>query len=135
MSSSAVVHRGEALELVAQVRALLPGALAAADSLLEDREQVLEQGRAEVERLRADALAERAGLVEQTSVHQQATAEAERLLGAARAEAEVMRTQVEDYVDAKLANFEVVLNKTLTAVERGRARLSGQTEHDELRED
>lgn len=135
MSSSAVVHRGEVLELVAQVRALLPSALAAADSLLDDREQVLEQGRAEVALLREQALEERARLVERTSVHRQAAAEAERLLGAARAEAEVMRAEVEDYVDAKLANFEVVLSKTLAAVERGRARLSGATEHDDLRED
>ena len=135
MSSSAVLHRGEVLQLVAQVRALLPSALAAADSLLGDREQVLKQGRAEVERLREEALAERAGLVEQASVHRQATDEAERLLGAARAQAEAMRAEVEDYVDAKLANFEVVLSKTLAAVERGRARMSGQTEHDDLRED
>ncbi|MCY7365317.1 MAG: hypothetical protein LH469_08445 [Frankiaceae bacterium] len=135
MSSSAVVHRGEVLEVLAQVRALLPSALAAADSLLDDREQVLEQGRAEVERLREEALAERARLVEQTCAHRQAPAEALRVLGAARAEAEVMRAEVEDYVDAKLANFEVVLGKTLAAVERGRARLSGQTEHDDLREE
>ncbi|MCW2679640.1 MAG: hypothetical protein JWM62_1041, partial [Frankiales bacterium] len=33
----------------------------------------------------------------------------------------------------KLANFEVVLSKTLAAVEKGRARLGGQSEHDELR--
>lgn len=135
MSASVVVHRDEVLALVEQVRALLPTALAAADGLLDERESLLAQGRAEAARLREEALAERARLVEASSVHRQAGAEAERLLGAARAEAEVMRAEVEDYVDAKLANFEVVLTKTLTAVERGRARLSGRSEHDDLRED
>jgi hypothetical protein len=45
-----------------------------------------------------------------------------------------MRLEAEDYVDAKLANFEVVLNKTLTAVERGRERLRGRLDVDDLAE-
>jgi len=133
MSASAVVHRGEVLELVERVRSSAGEALAESQSLLGDRAGVVEQGRQEVERLRAEALAERARLIEETSVHREASAQAERLLAHAREQAEAMRAQVEDYVDSKLANFEVVLSKTLAAVEKGRARLSGETEHDELR--
>ena len=40
--------------------------------------------------------------------------------------------EVEDYVDAKLANFEIVLSKTLSAVERGREKLSGRHELERL---
>jgi cell division septum initiation protein DivIVA len=133
MSASAVVHRGEVLDLVERVRGSVREALAASQSLLGDRAGVLEEGRQEVERLREEALAERTRLVEATSVHREASAEAERLLAHARAQAEAMRAEVEDYVDGKLANFEVVLSKTLAAVEKGRARLMGHTEHDELR--
>ena len=43
-----------------------------------------------------------------------------------------MRAEVDDYVDTKLANFEVVLDKTLTAVRRGRDKLSGRTAHGDL---
>ena len=49
-------------------------------------------------------------------------------------EAEAMRLQTEDYVDAKLANFENVLSTTLTTVQRGRERLSGRPLHDQLRD-
>ena len=133
MSASAVVHRDEALTLLERLRTRLHEALSASQSLLGDREGVVEQGRQEVERLREEALAERARLVEASSVHRQATAEAERLLASAREQAEALRTEVEDYVDAKLANFEVVLSKTLAAVQRGRSRLSGHSELDELR--
>jgi hypothetical protein len=35
-------------------------------------------------------------------------------------------------VDAKLANFEVVLQKTLGAVERGREKLRGRLDADQL---
>jgi F0F1-type ATP synthase membrane subunit b/b' len=133
MSASAVVHRGEVLALLERVRRGVREALQESRSLLGDREAVLAEGRAEVERLREEALAERARLVEATSVHREACAQAERLLATARAQAEAMRSEVEDYVDGKLANFEVVLSKTLAAVQKGRARLMGQTEHDELR--
>jgi hypothetical protein len=39
-----------------------------------------------------------------------------------------MRAEVEDYVDGKLANFEVVLTKTVAAVERGREKLRGRVD-------
>ena len=47
-------------------------------------------------------------------------------------EAYAIRQEVDDYVDQKLANFEVVLNKTLSAVHRGREKLRGRQELDEL---
>jgi chlorite dismutase len=134
MSASAVVHRGELLELLAQLRDLLPAALERAQALVADRDEVVAEGRREVERLLEQAAAERARLVEQSSVVRSAQAEADRLLAHAREQAEAMRQEVEDYVDGKLANFEVVLSKTLAAVERGRARLSGHSELDELRD-
>ena len=41
-----------------------------------------------------------------------------------------MRNEVDDYVDAKLANFEIILHKTLNAVEHGRDKINGR--HAEL---
>lgn len=133
MSASAVVHRDEVLALLTRVRGSVREALTESQSLLGDRAGVVEQGRQEVERLREDALAERARLVEASSVHREAKVQAERLLVHAREQAEAMRSEVEDYVDGKLANMEVVLSKTLAAVQLGRARLSGESEHDALR--
>jgi hypothetical protein len=43
-----------------------------------------------------------------------------------------MRREIDDYVDGKLANFEVVLHKTLQAVDKGRAKISGRHELDSL---
>jgi regulator of protease activity HflC (stomatin/prohibitin superfamily) len=133
MSASAVVHRDEALALLGRLRERLHEALDESQSLLGDRAGVVAQGQAEVERLRAEAQAERERLVEASSVHREASAQAERLLANAREQAAAMRAEVEDYVDGKLANMEVVLAKTLDAVQRGRARLSGHSELDDLR--
>jgi hypothetical protein len=55
-----------------------------------------------------------------------AQAQVDRVVEDAREEAASMRREVDDYVDQKLATFEVVLTKTLTAVERGRERLKGR---------
>lgn len=81
-----------------------------------------------------DAEAERARLVSRTEVVQSANREADRILDEATEQAHQIRLEVEDYVDAKLANFEVVLQKTLAAVERGREKLRGRLAADELAE-
>ncbi|MCW2776701.1 MAG: hypothetical protein JWN17_426 [Frankiales bacterium] len=132
MSSSVMVHRGEVLEQLEELRALLPRALEQAQQVLQHRDELVEQGRQEAERLREQARAERDRLVEATEVHRRASDDAARLLETARVQAETMQVQVDDYVDGKLANFEIVLHKTLSAVERGRAKLAGRSALDEL---
>jgi hypothetical protein len=42
-----------------------------------------------------------------------------------------MRQETDDYIDAKLATFEITLHKTLQTVDRGRERLRSQM-YDEL---
>ncbi|MCU1693143.1 MAG: hypothetical protein JWM64_2234 [Frankiales bacterium] len=132
MSSSVMVHRGEVLELLDELRALLPRVLDRAQQVLGDRDAVVEQGRREADRLLDEAARERDRLVGETEVHRRAADEAARLLEDAQAQAETMRVQVDDYVDGKLANFEIVLHKTLEAVERGREKLAGRSALDEL---
>jgi vacuolar-type H+-ATPase subunit H len=134
MSASCVVNRGEVLGLLEELREMLPGALREAEWVLKDRDEVVEQGRKEGEQLVAQARVEAQRLVSRTEVMQTATREAERVTAEATENAKNMRLEVEDYVDTKLANFEVVLHKTLTAVERGRDKLRGRHELDQLRE-
>ena len=71
-------------------------------------------------------------MIEQTSIVQAARDEAQRILDDARAIAEDERREVEAYIDARLATLEVILNKTLDAVARGRERLEGAGDNDVL---
>jgi hypothetical protein len=71
-------------------------------------------------------------LVSETEVFAQAQLEASRIRGEAEDEAETMRQQIDAYVDGKLATFEITLNKTLNAVHRGRDKLRGRSEMDDL---
>ncbi|MFD5324089.1 cell division initiation protein [Streptomyces sp. NPDC127092] len=126
MSASCVVNRAELLALLEEVREALPGSLAQAQELLGGREQMVEQARREAERIIEAAHAERGSLISDTQVARQSQDEAERILGEARREAEEIRAEADDYVDSKLANFEVVLNKTIASVDRGREKLLGR---------
>lgn len=132
MSASCVVNRSEVLGLLDEVEALLPPALTEAQAVLGDQQGVVEQGHREAERIVAEAHEERRRMLEENEVFAEAQAEADRLLEQSRSTTDAMRLEVEDYVDAKLANFEIVLTKTLSAVERGRDKLSGRSELESL---
>jgi len=134
MSASCIVNRGELLAMLDELRDQLPAEIAEAASVLRSREEVVEEGRAEADRIIEEAKRERSRLVAKTEVVRAATEEAERIVVEAQSESDRMRDEVDGYVDTKLANFEVVLGKTLTAVERGREKLRGRHPLDELRE-
>jgi cell division septum initiation protein DivIVA len=127
MSASCVVNRGEVLAHLDEVRELLPSEIANAERVLRDKRAVVAEGRVEAEELLEAARAERARLVSRTEVMREATREAEQIVAAAQADSERMRREIDDYVDGKLANFEVVLHKTMAAVAKGRAKISGRT--------
>jgi cell division septum initiation protein DivIVA len=49
--------------------------------------------------------------------------ESARIIGEARAEAQRLRDEVDDYVDTALANFEQLLTRSLASIERGRDKM------------
>ncbi len=126
MSASCVLNRAELLALLEEVREALPGSLAQAQELIGGREQLVERARQEAERIIEAAHAERGSIVSDTQVARESQEEADRILSEARREAEEVRAEADDYVDSKLANFEVVLNKTIGSVDRGREKLLGR---------
>ncbi|MGW0817097.1 cell division initiation protein [Streptomyces viridiviolaceus] len=125
MSASCVVNRAELLSMLEELRSALPDSLAQAQELIGGREQMVAQAREEAERIIESAHAERGSLISDTEVARRSQAEADRILAEARQEAEEVRAEADEYVDSKLANFEVVLTKTLGSVGRGREKLLG----------
>ncbi|EFG64567.1 hypothetical protein [Streptomyces sp. SPB074] len=125
MSASCVVNRADLLAMLEEVREALPGSLAQAQELIGERERMVGEARAEAERIIRSAHDERGSLVADTAVARQSQGEADRIVGDARREAAEVKADADDYVDSKLANFEVVLTKTLGSVGRGREKLLG----------
>lgn len=126
MSASCVINRAELLAMLDEVRQALPGSLAQAQEVLGGREQVVAEAQREAERIIESARAQGGSLISESEVARRSQEEADRILSAARREAEEIRAQADDYVDSKLANFEVVLSKTIGSVDRGREKLLGR---------
>ena len=132
LSASCVVHRAELLEILDEAKNSLPRDFAKAQNLLASRDAIVEEGRQSAEQLVAMAREEVARMVEQTAIVQAARDESQRVLGEARTMAERERQEVENYIDSRLATLEVILNKTMDAVSRGRERLAGADDKDVL---
>ncbi|MFB3738252.1 MAG: ATPase [Candidatus Velamenicoccus archaeovorus] len=139
LSSSALLNRDEVLELLAEMKASLPEEIKQARWVVKDREELLTKARRDAEKLVEEARAEQLRLASQEEVVKRADREAEAIVAEARERANQMRLEAEDYVDAKLAQFEIALqrigedlattssalHRTLEQVEVGRERLRG----------
>jgi chromosome segregation ATPase len=123
MSSSSVVNRTELLGQLQALRDMLPDTLDEADKLLEEREQLLAQARADAEALVAAGQQERDRLIAEHEVLTAAQTRAEETLVAATTKADELSRGVDDYVDAKLAHLEVAVDRILETVRQGRERL------------
>lgn len=132
LSASCVVHRGELLEILDSARVSLPADLSRAEEIITKRNEIVEEGQLQADSLIANAREEVARMVEQTAIVQSARDEAARILAEARAQAEAERAEVESYIDGRLATLEVILNKTMDSVARGRERLAGADDRDVL---
>ncbi|HMC37282.1 MAG TPA: hypothetical protein VKK30_05395 [Actinomycetota bacterium] len=134
LSSSVLVNRDEILELIEAARNELPEEIKQARWVVKDREELLAKARKDGEAMVGLARQERARLVSEEEVVRAAKAEAESILSAGEERARQLRLEAEDYVDAKLAQFEIVLEKTqrdldrsIGQVRRGREKLRGLT--------
>ncbi|HLI15611.1 MAG TPA: hypothetical protein VKV23_06125 [Acidimicrobiales bacterium] len=124
LSTSAIIARDEVLELIGRAREALPAELERARRVLAERDEVRARASLEAEEILSAARAQAAHLVQRTEVVRQAELHAERLLQDAEAEARRIRREADDYVDRKLAAFEIVLDRTMRAVRAGRERLA-----------
>ena len=132
LSASFVLHRGEFLELLDLIRDSLPKDLEYAQQIIAQRDQLIEEGHQNSEALIVNAREEVAQMIEQTAIIKAAREESKRILTQGREAAEDERAEVEKYIDSRLATLEVILNKTMDAVTRGREKLAGADERDVL---
>jgi vacuolar-type H+-ATPase subunit H len=139
LSSSVLISREEVLEMIAEMQGSLPEEIKQARWIVRDREELLAKARADGETIVERAHEEQARMASHEAVVQHAEAESDRILAEAQDQAVGIRREAEDYVDAKLAQFENSLRKileeaqgtaravsrTLDQVEVGRERLRG----------
>jgi cell division septum initiation protein DivIVA len=128
MSANVRVNRNELLGMLDELRSELPTEVRRAQALLDERDKIIMAGQREAERIISEGEAEHARLVSVAEVTVSAEHEASRIVAEARAEAQRLRDEVEEYVDTTLANFEQMLQRTMSTVERGRDKMRALSE-------
>ncbi|NLU79577.1 ATP synthase F0 subunit B [Micromonospora sp. HNM0581] len=121
--TNCMVDRSEMIGALDELREGLPADLRRAAALLEERDKIMEAGKREADRIISEGEAEHARLVSVNEVTVSAEHEGARIVAEARAEAQRLREEVDDYVDTALANFEQFLTRALASIERGRDKM------------
>ncbi len=122
-ASAKINNKEEVVDLLQKALDGLPEELRDARWLLKQREDYLAKVHVDAERVIETARARAEQMVQRTEVVKAAEQRARRILEGADNEARRMRLECEDYCDHRLAQFEIVLERTLDNVSRGRKRL------------
>jgi vacuolar-type H+-ATPase subunit H len=130
MSASVMINRAEFLDLIGSLESAIDHTLSQATEVVGDRDALMKSGVTEAEEIVRAAEFEREVLVSDTNVYKLAEARAGEITEAAKRAAQELQAETDEYVEAKLANFELTLERTLALVRRGRAQLSGGHVHD-----
>ena len=135
MSASVLVNRDEAVELVNQALGSIPAELRHARWLLKERQEYLTTAQRESGELVESARVQAERMVERSDIVREARRSAQQIIADAEAEARRLHHAAEDYVDARLAALEGLLDRTMTGVRKGRERIAVELPPEEKEED
>lgn len=130
LSASVMINRDEVLELVEEALSRLPEELRAARWLLREREEFLAKVQREGDDILDAARVRAERMVQRTEVVRNAQHTARQVIDDAETEARRLKHEAEDFCDQKLAQFEIVLDRTIRTVQAGRARLQAALPED-----
>ena len=122
-ASAKINNKEEVVELLQEAINRLPTELRDARWLRKQREEYLAKVKADGEDMVDAARARAAQMVQRTEVVKASEMRARQIIERADAEARRLRLECEDYCDQRLAAFEIVLERTLDWVAKGREKM------------
>ena len=131
MSASCMVNRSEALSLLQKLSESITEESAEADSVTAAREEQLSGARDQATRILDEARRLADQMVQETPIHTEAVERAEAVTNDAQGEAEAIRREADSYVDARIAELEAGLARTMTQIQTMRARLAERSRLDD----
>ncbi|MEZ7933125.1 MAG: hypothetical protein QMB69_05800, partial [Candidatus Nanopelagicales bacterium] len=99
LSASCILNRSQVLDVIEEIRQLMPESVYRADELLADREAVVQDGRREADRILAQARATADALVSEHEVYLAAVEAANALRDEVTGQTQQMRAETDDYID------------------------------------
>ncbi|HAP74577.1 MAG TPA: hypothetical protein DCR14_00660 [Acidimicrobiaceae bacterium] len=124
LSSSPRIDRDEIVELLEESLHRLPDEMRHARWMIKERQEFVAKTRREADELLEAARVQAERMVQRTEVVRAAEARARQVNEAAEADARRLRHETEDFLDQRLASFEILLDKLSKTVQAGRSRLN-----------
>ncbi len=123
LSSSPRIDRDEIIELLEESVNRLPDELRQARWMLKERQEFVAKTRREADEILDAARVQAERMVQRTEVVRAAEQRARQVMEAADTDARRLRHETEDFLDQRLASFEILLDKLTRTVSAGRERL------------
>jgi len=128
MSTTVRIAKDEVLGLLEEALVRLPEELREARWMIKERAEFLAKTQRDAADILEEARVRAERMVQRTEIVRQATHTAQRMVDEARTGSSRLRMEADDYCDQKLAQFEIVLERTLKTVQAGREKLVGPVE-------
>jgi cell division septum initiation protein DivIVA len=126
-----IVDEEKVLDLIDQMRVAIPEEVKKSQQVLAQRDRILAQAQEEANRTLSIAREKSDQLVERDSIAQASQSRADQVVTQARAEAERIRREADDYVVDSLTRLEMELDRSLTQVRNGIRMLQVDKPHTE----
>lgn len=124
LSSSPRIDRDEIIELLEESLARLPDELRQARWMLKERQEFVNKTRREANEMLDEARAQAERMVQRTEVVRAAEQRARHVVDTAENDSRRLKLETEDFLDQRLASFEILLDKLSKTVAAGRQKLS-----------
>ncbi len=132
LTDSVMIDREEIYDILDQMRSTIPEEIKQARWIVKERQEMLAEAKQETARLLAEAQERAEKLASDSEVVRLAEKNAQQIMEDARDQERQIRLGAEDYADGVLGSLETNLEKFIAAVQRGRERLQGRDQQDEL---
>lgn len=124
LSATPRIDRDEIIELLEGALSRLPDELRQARWMMKERDEFLQRTHREADEIIEAAKVQAERFVQRAEVVRAAEQRARQIMEAAEEDARRLRHETEDFLDQRLASFEILLDKLSRTVATGRRRLA-----------
>lgn len=124
LSATPRIDRDEIIELLEGALSRLPDELRQARWMMKERDEFLQRTHREADEIIDAAKVQAERFVQRAEVVRAAEQRARQIMEAAEEDARRLRHETEDFLDQRLASFEILLDKLSRTVATGRRRLA-----------
>lgn len=125
-SENCMIDRDKLLDMINDIRSILPNEIMEAETIRNQRAQILEDAEKEAEAVLADAEQKMHQMVEENAITQMAYQQAEEIIETAQNGAREVRRGANEYVEEILTDLENYVQRNLDIVRQNREQMRGR---------